>query len=222
MAGLICPQCDKPFDIADWRVSATCPHCGERVRFEVAAALTQYRAATADDVPGQMGGERSRSGPVSTPSLAELSALPPKAREPLSVLGKPLVWTAGWTVVLLVWLLAAGGLLAVRLDMGDLGVLSSREQRAISAVEQAELKTDISYRQALALVVDQFAGAGYQPRWYAQDRRWERRVYVTWELAPGLRLDWAVDDDGSVRASADTELFLKKLVQAAGPPQVSQ
>ena len=61
------------------------------------------------------------------------------------------------------------------------------------------------------------AVVGAAPRWYVQDRAWEDRVYVSWELGSELRLGWTVAYDGTVAAGAETELFLRQIVRASEP-----
>jgi hypothetical protein len=51
-----------------------------------------------------------------------------------------------------------------------------------------------------------------------QDRPWERRTYVTWELDDLVRLGWTVGYDGEVRAGGETTVFLKEVLKAGPPP----
>ena len=137
---------------------------------------------------------------------------PPPAR---TLFGKPLRLTTAWAAVFLIWAGAAGGLAAVRLDMGHLTALSQRERAAIVKVQEAELERDVTAGEALAMVLARFgAVVGTAPQWYVQERPWEDEVYVTWELGAELRLGWTVAYDGTVAPGAETELFLKEVVRA--------
>lgn len=131
--------------------------------------------------------------------------------------GKPLVWTRGWAAVLAVWTLAAVLLVAARVDVGRVAALSAREARAIAAVQAAEVEPG-GMKTAAALQVlmrrhgaalEATGGGPVRPRWYAIDRPWEDRVYVYWELQGHGALAWTVDDDGTVRPSAETALVLR-------------
>ena len=53
--------------------------------------------------------------------------------------GKPLGWTRGWTVVVLVWAVAAAVLVAARVEVGHVTALSAREAAAIDAVEASKV-----------------------------------------------------------------------------------
>ena len=147
--------------------------------------------------------------------LSRLVTPPPLPR---TLLGKPLAWTTAWTVVVIVWALSAVGLAAVRLDMGRVSVLNARERAAITAVEQAELEPGVPCAQALSYAVGWLGGAAPRPVWYVQDRPWERRTYVSWELGDEVRLSWTVGDDGDVQAGAETTAFLEQVVEAGPPP----
>ena len=133
-------------------------------------------------------------------------------------LGKPVRFTIAWATVLVIWAGAAGGLTAIRLDMGHMAALSQRERAAIVDVRGAELEPGVTNGEALAIVLARFGAAvGTVPRWYAQDRPWEDRVYVAWELGSDVRLSWTVAYGGAVDPGAETELFLKQIVRAGKP-----
>jgi hypothetical protein len=192
---LRCPHCGAEIDFAAWRKTASCAGCGERVRFEAAAAAGAAVAAGDAHVPPQ--------------------PAPAPARR---LFGKPLRFTAAWATVFLIWAGATGGLAAVRLDMGHLTALSQRERAAIVEVQEAELERDITNGEALAMVLARFGAVfGTAPQWYVQDRSWEDKAYVTWELGADLRLGWTVANDGAVAPGAETELFLKQVVRAGEP-----
>ncbi len=58
------------------------------------------------------------------------------------------------------------------------------------------------------------ASAG-TPAWYVQDRPWEHRVYVDWQLGADV-LSWGVSYGGRVTPSPETALILKEF-ERAGP-----
>ena len=189
---LRCPHCGADIDFAAWRESASCASCGERVRFEAAAAGIAIAAGEA--------------------------TAPPQPLPSRTLFGKPLRLTAAWAVVFLIWAVAAGGLAAVRLDMGHLTALSQRERAAIVEVQESELERDVTTGEALAMALARFgAVVGTTPQWYVQERPWEDKVYVTWQLGTELRLGWTVAHDGTVSPGAETELFLKEVVRAGEP-----
>jgi hypothetical protein len=154
-----------------------------------------------------------------------------------TVLGKPLGWTRGWTVVVLVWALAAALLVAARVEVGHVTALSAREAAAIDAVEASAVaipaagvgtnQTPLTTGEALQLVLRRYGatakgegGGVARPQWYAIDRPWEDRVYVYWELGDYEPLAWTVDDDGTVTPDAGTRLLLvglARLEAATGP-----
>ena len=197
---LRCPNCGAAIDFAAWRQTASCASCGERVRFEAATAAGA----------GAVGSAAALVGASTPPRPAPVPAR--------TLFGKPLRFTAAWAAILLIWAGAAGGLAAVRLDMGHLAALSQREHAAILRVEGAVLEDDVTNGEALAMVLAGYGRVfGTEPRWYVQDRPWEDMVYVTWELGGDLRLGWTVGYDGAVAAGAETELFLKQVVRAREP-----
>lgn len=142
-----------------------------------------------------------------------------------TVLGKPLRWTSGWTVVVLVWAVAAVFLVAARVEVGHVTALSAREAAAIDAVEAAEVvpgagAPSVTTAAALQLVLRRYGatadgggGGVARPQWYAIDRPWEDRVYVFWELSDYEPLAWTVDDDGTVTPEAETRLLLAGLAR---------
>ena len=146
--------------------------------------------------------------------------------------GKPLGWTRGWTVVVLVWALAAAVLVAARVEVGHVTALSAREAAAIDAVEASKVAAggvggeagggELTTAEALQLVLKKYGttaaaeGGAARPQWYAMDRPWEDRVYVYWELGDYQPLAWAVDDDGTVTPDAETEVLLTGLARLEG------
>ena len=146
--------------------------------------------------------------------------------------GKPLGWTRGWTVVVLVWALAAAVLVAARVEVGHVTALSAREAAAIDAVEASKVAAggvggaagggELTTAEALQLVLKKYGttaaaeGGAARPQWYAMDRPWEDRVYVYWELGDYRPLAWAVDDDGTVVPDAETKVLLAGLARLEG------
>ena len=146
---------------------------------------------------------------------------PPQDR---TFFGKPLGWTHGWTVVVVVWAAAALLLVAARVEIGHVTALSAREAAAIDAVEAAAVPSgaggDITTAEALQLVLAKYGataaagGGASKPQWYAMDRPWEDRVYVSWELGDYEPLGWTVDDDGTVTPDKTTRELLERLAEA--------
>jgi hypothetical protein len=139
--------------------------------------------------------------------------------------GKPLGWTRGWTVVVLVWAVAAAVLVAARVEVGHVTALSAREAAAIDAVEASKVAAgggELTTAEALQLVLKKYGttaaaeGGAARPQWYAMDRPWEDRVYVYWELGDYRPLAWAVDDDGTVVPDAETKVLLAGLARLEG------
>ena len=162
---------------------------------------------------------RFEAAAAAGPSVAAGEALAPPQPPPSRTLyGKPLRLTTAWAAVFLIWAGASCGLAAVRLDMGHLTALSQREHAAVVQVQEAELARDVTTGEALAMTLTRFGAAvGTTPQWYVQERPWEDKVYVIWELGAELRLGWTVASDGTVAPGAETELFLKEVVRAGGP-----
>ena len=161
---------------------------------------------------------RFEAAAAAGPAVAASEALAPPSPPSRTLFGKPLRLTTAWAAVFLIWAGASGGLAAVRLDMGHLTALSQREHAAIVQVQEAELERGVTTGEALAMTLTRFGAAvGTTPQWYVQERPWEDKVYVIWELGAELRLGWTVAYDGTVAPGAETELFLKEVVRAGGP-----
>jgi len=106
------------------------------------------------------------------------------------VLGKPMVWTAGWSVVVGVLLVSGVILLSARLEMGSLHAWSARETQAVHRVRD--------FKPTGAESVNELISANAGPsggRWYAFDRPWEHRVYVVWQWK-GVVLSFTVHGTG--------------------------
>ena len=114
--------------------------------------------------------------------------------------------------------LAAVALAVVRVEMGHLTVLSPRERGAISQVERGHLQPGVTYGQALVLVLARMGASEGSPTWYVQDRPWEHRVYVDWQLGSDV-LSWGVSYRGQVTPSPETALILKEFERAGPAPQ---
>ena len=85
------------------------------------------------------------------------------------------------------------------------------------------MERGVTNGEALAMVLARFgAVVGAAQQCYVQDRPWEDKVYVTWELGADLRLGWTVAYDGTVAAGAESELFLKQVVRAGEPQGLSR
>jgi hypothetical protein len=93
-----------------------------------------------------------------------------------SLLGKPVIWTAGWGVVLGVLLVTGVLLLSVRLEMGSLSARSPKESQAVHRVLDFKPAGAQSVSELIAVHAGPHAG-----RWYAIDRSWEHRIYVVWQ-----------------------------------------
>ena len=52
-------------------------------------------------------------------------------------MGKPLVWTRGWTIVVAIWVVAAVLLFSARAGMGDLETFRPEDEAALDAVPVA-------------------------------------------------------------------------------------
>lgn len=130
-------------------------------------------------------------------------------------LGKPLIWSRGWTVVCLIWLVAAALLGVARLQMGHLAAFDHRELAAISAVRDARLDGGPRYGDLLDVFARRIGPEVFGrsergwPRWYAFDRPWEDRVYVVWEYGRGFALDFVVEGT-AVHPDGRTMLVLKQ------------
>jgi hypothetical protein len=265
---LTCPSCAGSLTFAEWSKTACCPHCGARVNLIAAssAAAAGGPAPGSADGPAPAATATAASGPrvataaaASDPMVARFAPAggspdtsaavspvaagpePPSASsgERLYAFGKPLALTRAWIVVFAIWAVAAGSLVAARIEMGHLPLLSARELAAIASVEKARMADGTTFAQALQLArqaSDPLRGLTGQvplgnlavkpspPRWYVIDRPWEHKVYVAWELddqlsGQVLRLVWTVKGK-TVKAEPASYAFLKEVVKAAAknPP----
>ena len=86
-------------------------------------------------------------GPVAAPlpgaSLPVAAPVPfaVSGRSRLTIGGKPLQWSRAWTIVLAIWVAVAAGLIAVRVEMGPVTVMTPTEHAAVGAVRAIRLPT---------------------------------------------------------------------------------
>lgn len=143
------------------------------------------------------------------------------AAEPLSrtLFGKPLRWSRGWTIVIVVWAAAGALLFAGRLHMGQLTAWSGPEAAAVEAVRRYEPDGVHRCDEVLDAVAGDLArwkGGIRSIRWYAFERPWEGRVYVVWEWGGEAALTFVVQQ-GDVRPDAATALVLETAARALAP-----
>ncbi len=116
-------------------------------------------------------------------------------------MGMPLRWSAGFSVVLVIWALFAVLLAGERVHMGNLPVLSPAEEAALQAVKRTKVAgTSVSNEQ----VLDYMATHDYNSiegirstspqtaTWYVSSRPWEHTTYLTWYLPGQVVLSWTV------------------------------
>ena len=132
----------------------------------------------------------------------------------------------------MIWAVVAVGLLATRVEMGALTVMTPAETAAITAVQQIRLPTGASTETVLRyaathdLTLEGHVAtipAGGTQMWYAFDRPWEHRIYVYTEL-PGSSmvgknadLSWTVSN-GVATADSVTRAALSKAAQTMAHP----
>lgn len=196
---LQCPFCLTEFPFADWQRAARCPSCGRPLSFFEASGAV---------IP-------SATAPAAETTVAGAGAAAP-AQARLSLGNKPLQWTRGWAAVVAVWIVVALALGFARAELGHITALSARETKAIAQLRAAPLEDGVTYGQALQLVRERFSVLGGPPKWYVNDRSWERQVWIEWDMRTVLGdvlLLWRVGYDGSVHPDTDTLYHLKDLVQ---------
>jgi hypothetical protein len=184
----------------------------------------------ADVTPATPAGS-SAAAPLSYPVAA-----PPPGGHIYTMGGKALQWSRGWTVLVVVWAIVAVALVATRVDMGRLTVMTPGESAAIAAVRQIRQPTGASTETVLRYAATHDLNLeGHIVRikphatqmWYAFDRSWEHRIYVYYEL-PGVSLigtnadlSWSVTN-GVATANAATRVALAKAAQTmAHPPSAN-
>jgi hypothetical protein len=233
---LRCPHCAADFDFAAWQKAASCPACGRRVRFEDAVASAAAAPAPTVTAAGPGATATGREAAVSMPTAvgptspapATTHAMAAAAAVPVSpavaagdesaassryLFGRPLRWTRAWTAVLLVWAVAASGLVIARVEAGHGAVLTSRERGAIAAVQRAPLESGLAYGEALRRVEKRLGVSSASARWYVQDRSWEKELAVHRVLG-GDDLSWTVGYGGKVAPDPGTASILEDLMKA--------
>lgn len=157
-------------------------------------------------------------------------------RHAYTVGGKALEWSSAWTVIVVVWVLVAVGLVATRVEMGSLTVMTPAEISAIAAVREIKLPTGASTEAVLRYAathdltleghVAKIPTGGTQ-MWYAFDRPWEHRIYVYSQL-PGASmvgksavLSWTVSN-GVAKPDGATKSALTKTAQTMAHPPSSK
>jgi DNA-directed RNA polymerase subunit RPC12/RpoP len=227
---LRCPHCAAEFDFAGWQKAAACPACGRRVRFEEAvAAAADVAGATAGAEAGTAAAQAAVVTPLPagaarpTPPSGDVTPAPAAAVAPAAFgesaddtryfLGKPLGWTRAWTVVVLVWAVAASGLVVARIEAGHSAVFTPREQASIAAVQRTPLETGVTYDEALRRVEKQLGVSSASARWYVQDQAWRKALAVHCVLGQD-DLSWTVSYGGRVAVDPGTASILKELMKA--------
>ena len=163
---------------------------------------------------------------------SSLVVAPPAGGHIYTIGGKALQWSRGWTVLVVVWAIVAVALVATRVDMGRLTVMTPGETAAIAAVKQIRLPTGAPTETVLRYSATHDLNleghiVQIKPRaaqmWYAFDRSWEHRIYVYYEL-PGVSLmgtnvdlSWSVTN-GVATAGAATRVALAKAAQTMAHP----
>jgi hypothetical protein len=154
------------------------------------------------------------------------------SRRLLTIGDKPLEWSRGWTIVLAIWLVVAAGLIAVRVEMGPVTVMTPTEHAAVGAVRAIKLPTGaatetvLRYAATHDLTLEGHVAAippGGTQMWYAFNRPWEHRIYVYTEL-PGTSmmgknvvLSWTVSN-GVAQADGATRAVLTRTAQTMAHP----
>jgi hypothetical protein len=157
-------------------------------------------------------------------------------RHTYTVGGKALEWDTAWTIVAVIWILVASGLVVTRVEMGNVTVMTPSETAAVAAVRQVKLPTGASTEAVLRYAathdltieghVAKIPPGGTQ-MWYAFDRPWEHRIYVYSQLpgtsmvGKGAVLSWTFSD-GVARADAATRAALTKTAQTMAHPPSSK
>jgi hypothetical protein len=145
---------------------------------------------------------------------------------------KPLQWSRGWTIVLAIWVIVAVGLIATRVEMGAVTVMTPAEHAAVSAVQAIKLPTGAATENVLRysathhLTLEGHVAAippGGTEMWYAFDRSWEHKTYVyttlpgTSMIGRNVVLSWTVEN-GDASADAATRAALTKAAQTMAHP----
>ncbi len=263
--GTSCPACAKPlsfFDASSQAILVAPPSAAAasgdqwtwRAPDDGGAAAVAPPAAVVSSLAASPAGVASPSATslaAAPASVASPSATPPPLpaaglsatfaadaprRHTYTIGGKALEWSAAWTVIVVIWALVAVGLVATRVEMGDITVMTPPETAAITAVRQIKLPTGASTEAVLRYAathdltieghVAKITPGGTQ-MWYAFDRPWEHRIYVYSQLpgtsmvGKGAVLSWTFSD-GVARPNAATRAALTKTAQTMAHPPSSK
>ncbi len=146
---------------------------------------------------------------------------------------KPLQWSRGWAVVLAVWAVVAVGLVATRVAMGPVTVMTPAERAAVSAVQAIKLPTGaatetvLRYSATHDLTLEGHVAAippGGTQMWYAFDRPWEHKTYVyttlpgTSMIGKNVVLSWTVEGSDASADGATRAALTKAAQTMAHPP----
>ena len=195
----------------------------------VAAAPAPVDAPVAPPPAAAMPWDAAPIVVAAAPAAASL----PHAPHVYTMGGKALRWSTGWTVVLVIWAVVAVGLVATRVEMGPVTVMTPAETAAIAAARAVKLPTGASTETVLRysathdLTLEGHVAtipAGGTEMWYAFDRPWEHRIYVYTEL-PGASLvgknadlTWTVADGVATPDGATRAALTKAAQTMAHPP----
>ena len=229
---LTCPHCQAQFGFDDWSKTASCPACGRRVSFFAATGRPEPGGRQSGAAANVMTATPALAGaPFATTGATPYATIGTARVGRYTLFGKPLGWTRGWTIVVLVWLVAAVALGAARVSMGHMSVLTPSELAAVKLVQAQKLPTGATSEAVLHYLTthdpsltgqlsSQFLHTKVKgtATWYAFSRPWEHRIYVTWELPErGLLFSWTVEN-GQARPDDETRLALAKAAQAMAHP----
>ena len=222
-AATVAPEC-VPATVASAPVA---PPVTSAASATAVAAPVLAAPASATSVASLTGSGATWSTPVERSAAGE---------HRYTVGGKPLRWTAGWTVVAVIWAIAAVGMVAVRVSMGPVTVMTPAETAAIDAVRAvkqptgATTETVLRYAATHDLTLEGHVATippGGTQMWYAFERPWEHRIYVSTTLpgtsmmGSGAVLSWTVSGN-TVTPTAATRTALSKAAQTmAHPPSSS-
>ncbi|HMK92972.1 MAG TPA: hypothetical protein VK576_08235 [Thermoleophilia bacterium] len=226
---LTCPHCQAEFGFDDWSKTASCPACGRRVSFFAATGRPEpggWETGAAARVAPALAG-----APLVTTGATPYATVGAARTARYTLFGKPLMWTRAWTIVVLVWLMAAAALGVARVSMGHMAVLTPSELAAVKLVQAQKLPTGVASEAVLQYLATHDPSLTGQlssqllhttvkgtATWYAVSRPWEHRIYVSWELPErGLLFSWIVED-GTARPDDETRLALAKAAQAMAHP----
>ncbi len=253
---LSCPHCRAEFAFDEWARGASCPACGLRLSFLELGRVERVAGDEAAPTPAPSVSP-APAPPISSAPVAPVSAAPaaaapaapavggassaiwsaPAGRSAAgprryAVGGKPLHWTAGWTVVAVIWAIAAVGMVAVRVSIGPVTVMTPAETAAIDTVRQVKLPTGADTETVLRYAathdltpeghVATIPPGGTQ-MWYAFDRPWQHRIYVyttlpgTSMMGSDVVLSWTVTGH-TATATAATRTALTKTAQTRAHP----